>query len=112
MVRGCVLVNIGSLIIGGIRALTGLLNLQGGRPRLTVEGDWGVSLKGNLRITVRNPGPQAATIEDLYLKVRSPIMGTQTVRLTNLSYEGKVTRAFPGESPAVNLPTSTSCWAS
>jgi hypothetical protein len=87
------LADTGSLVVGAVRAVTGFIGavvgLQRDRPRLTVESDWGVSLSGNLRITVRNPGPREATMDDLYLKVRSYKLGTQTVRIDHLTYEGK-----------------------
>jgi len=87
------LADIGSLVVGAVRAVAGFIGtvvgLQRDRPRLTIESDWGVSLSGNLRITVRNPGPRDATMDDLYLKVRSFKLGTQTVRIAHLTYEGK-----------------------
>ena len=86
------LADIGSLG-GAVRAVARLIGtvvrLQRDRPRLTIESDWGVSRSGNLRITVRNPGPRDAAMEDLYLKVRSHRLGTQTVRIPQLTYEGR-----------------------
>jgi hypothetical protein len=94
------LADAGSLIVGAVRAVAGLIGtavtLIQGRPRLTIEGDWGVSLSRNMKLTVRNPGPRDATIQDLYLRVRSHKLGTQTVRIANhLTYEGKGEGGLP-----------------
>jgi hypothetical protein len=105
-------VDIGSWIVGAVRAVPSLLAAAGswhlGGPRLTVESDAGVILPGNMKITVRNPGPREATIQDLHLQVRSHKLGPQTVELANLVYEGKGNKGLPrrirsGKSANFNL---------
>jgi hypothetical protein len=107
------LADIGGAVVGAVRALVGLLGSAVGRYRgrwrLTVEADWGWIHPGNLRITVRNPGPRDARIENLYLVVRSPELGTHTLRIANLTYQGKASlpqRIAAGAPAHFDMPLS------
>jgi hypothetical protein len=65
------------------------VRLHQARWRLTIEADWGWIHSGNLKTTVRNPGPRDARIEDLYLVVRSSEMGTRPVKIAHMISQGK-----------------------
>ena len=80
--------DVGGWIVGAARGAAGLLKAVVGwhrsRPRLRVEGDWGVSSPGTLTLTVRNPGPRSMRIERLYLVVYLSRNGTRTISVPTL----------------------------
>ncbi len=85
--------DVGGWIVGAARGATGLLGAvvgwYRGRPRLTIEADWGKILPGNLGLTVRNRGPKEARIERLYLMVHSSKLGSRSVKIVGLPYIDK-----------------------